>query len=233
MNRLRAGGGRPPGIGAGAGASVGAVRDTLGTLAGPDQRLQIRSNRWIRSASLEIFERTFAITWQVVDSKRPFLALRSEPAHGDGSGAGGALQEAALRARRCMAPGQGLSGARALELHWSVREGSDVLSVSGVATAATSGLSPAAKACLRSTFTGLRLDREASEDALGAATADLSVPGRAGVVVPNGTLFGDGVCARVKEELLKDFNLHTIVRFPNGVFAPYTPIPTNLLFFDR
>lgn len=57
--------------------------------------------------------------------------------------------------------------------------------------------------------------------------------GRAGVVVPNGTLFGDGVCARIKEELLKDFNLHTIVRLPNGVFAPYTPIPTNLLFFDR
>jgi len=58
-------------------------------------------------------------------------------------------------------------------------------------------------------------------------------PARAGVVVPNGTLFGDGVCARIKEELLKEFNLHTIVRLPNGVFAPYTSIPTNILFFDR
>jgi len=58
-------------------------------------------------------------------------------------------------------------------------------------------------------------------------------PARAAVVAPNGTLFGDGVCARIKEELLKEFNLHTIVRLPNGVFAPYTPIPTNLLFFDR
>ena len=58
-------------------------------------------------------------------------------------------------------------------------------------------------------------------------------PGRAGVVVPNGTLFGDGVSARIKEELLREFNLHTIVRLPNGVFAPYTSIPTNLLFFDR
>jgi len=57
--------------------------------------------------------------------------------------------------------------------------------------------------------------------------------GRAAVVVPNGTLFGDGVCARVKEELLREFNLHTIVRLPNGVFAPYTSIPTNLLFFER
>ena len=51
--------------------------------------------------------------------------------------------------------------------------------------------------------------------------------------MPNGTLFGDGVCARIKQELLKEFNLHTIVRLPNGVFAPYTSIPTNLLFFDR
>lgn len=58
-------------------------------------------------------------------------------------------------------------------------------------------------------------------------------PARAAVVVPNGTLFGDGVCARIKEELLKEFNLHTIVRLPNGVFAPYTGIPTNVLFFDR
>ena len=51
--------------------------------------------------------------------------------------------------------------------------------------------------------------------------------GRAAVVVPNGTLFGDGVCARIKQELLTDFSLHIIVRLPNGVFAPYTSIPTN------
>lgn len=57
--------------------------------------------------------------------------------------------------------------------------------------------------------------------------------GRCGIVVPNGTLFGDGVAARIKEQLLKNFNLHTIVRLPNGVFAPYTSIPTNLLFFER
>mgnify|MGYP001172833381 CR=1 FL=1 len=58
-------------------------------------------------------------------------------------------------------------------------------------------------------------------------------PGRAAVVVPNGVLFGDGIAARIKEELLQDFNLHTIVRLPNGVFEPYTPIPTNVIFFDR
>jgi type I restriction enzyme M protein len=57
--------------------------------------------------------------------------------------------------------------------------------------------------------------------------------GRAGVVVPNGTLSGDGVAARIKQDLLDGFNLHTIVRLPDGVFSPYTPIPTNVLFFDR
>jgi len=57
--------------------------------------------------------------------------------------------------------------------------------------------------------------------------------GRCGMIVPNGVLFGDGICARIKEELLREFNVHTIVRLPNGVFAPYTIIPTNLLFFDR
>lgn len=57
--------------------------------------------------------------------------------------------------------------------------------------------------------------------------------GRAAVVVPNGTLFGDGVAALVKEQLVKEFNLHTIVRLQQGVFAPYTDIPANLLFFDR
>lgn len=57
--------------------------------------------------------------------------------------------------------------------------------------------------------------------------------GRAGVVVPNGTLSAEGVGARIKQDLLEGFNLHTVVRLPNGVFSPYTPIPTNVLFFDR
>jgi type I restriction enzyme M protein len=59
------------------------------------------------------------------------------------------------------------------------------------------------------------------------------MPGRAAIVVPNGTLFGDGICARIKEEMLKEYNLHTIVRLPEGTFAPYTDIQANLLFFDR
>jgi type I restriction enzyme M protein len=57
--------------------------------------------------------------------------------------------------------------------------------------------------------------------------------GRCGMVVPNGLLFGDGVAARVKERLLRECDVHTIVRLPEGVFAPYTDIPTNLLFFEK
>lgn len=57
--------------------------------------------------------------------------------------------------------------------------------------------------------------------------------GRAGVVLPDGFLFGEGVATRIKEKLLMDCNLHTIVRLPNGVFAPYTGIKTNLLFFEK
>ncbi|WP_338658551.1 class I SAM-dependent DNA methyltransferase [Paraclostridium sordellii] len=61
----------------------------------------------------------------------------------------------------------------------------------------------------------------------------LSDKGRAGVVLPDGFLFGEGVKTKIKEKLLSEFNLHTIVRMPNGVFAPYTGINTNLLFFEK
>jgi type I restriction enzyme M protein len=57
--------------------------------------------------------------------------------------------------------------------------------------------------------------------------------GRGAIVLPDGTLFGEGVKTRIKEQLLTECNLHTIVRLPNGVFAPYTGIKTNLLFFTK
>jgi type I restriction enzyme M protein len=63
---------------------------------------------------------------------------------------------------------------------------------------------------------------------------DLLKPGgRAAVVLPDGTLFGEGVKTRVKERLLAECELHTIVRLPKGVFAPYTSIQTNVLFFTK
>ncbi|EIJ35405.1 N-6 DNA methylase [Thiothrix nivea] len=57
--------------------------------------------------------------------------------------------------------------------------------------------------------------------------------GRAAVVLPDGTLFGEGVKTKIKKLLLESCNLHTIVRLPNGVFNPYTGIKTNLLFFTK
>jgi type I restriction enzyme M protein len=57
--------------------------------------------------------------------------------------------------------------------------------------------------------------------------------GRAAVVLPDGFLFGEGVKTSIKKELIEDFNLHTIVRLPKGVFSPYTSINTNLLFFEK
>jgi type I restriction enzyme M protein len=57
--------------------------------------------------------------------------------------------------------------------------------------------------------------------------------GRAAVVLPDGSLFGEGVKTRLKEHLMEECNLHTIVRLPNSVFKPYASIGTNLLFFEK
>ena len=57
--------------------------------------------------------------------------------------------------------------------------------------------------------------------------------GRVGVVLPDGSLFGEGVKTRIKEELLKTCNLEVIVRLPNSVFKPYATVGTNLLFFKK
>ena len=57
--------------------------------------------------------------------------------------------------------------------------------------------------------------------------------GRAAVVLPDGSLFGEGVKTRLKQQLLEECNLHTIVRLPNSVFRPYASIGTNLLFFEK
>jgi type I restriction enzyme M protein len=61
----------------------------------------------------------------------------------------------------------------------------------------------------------------------------LKTGGRAAVVLPDGSLFGEGVKTRLKEHLLEECDLHTIVRLPNSVFKPYASIGTNLLFFTK
>ncbi|MBU4485404.1 MAG: type I restriction-modification system subunit M [Candidatus Delongbacteria bacterium] len=57
--------------------------------------------------------------------------------------------------------------------------------------------------------------------------------GRAGIVLPDGSLTGDGVKQRIRQKLLEDCNLHTIIRLPNSVFQPYATVATNLLFFNK
>lgn len=57
--------------------------------------------------------------------------------------------------------------------------------------------------------------------------------GKCAMVLPDGALFGEGVKTRIKEKLLTECNLHTIIRLPKSVFAPYTSINTNLLFFEK
>jgi type I restriction enzyme M protein len=61
----------------------------------------------------------------------------------------------------------------------------------------------------------------------------LKPTGRAGIVLPDGTLFGEGVKTAIKRKLLEECNLHTIIRLPPGVFTPYAGVNTNLLFFDK
>ena len=58
--------------------------------------------------------------------------------------------------------------------------------------------------------------------------------GRAGVIIPDGFLFGtDGAKLAIKQKLLHEFNLHTVIRLPGSIFSPYTSIATNILFFDN
>jgi type I restriction enzyme M protein len=61
----------------------------------------------------------------------------------------------------------------------------------------------------------------------------LKMGGRAGIVLPDGSLTGEGVKLRVRERLLTECNLHTIIRLPNSVFQPYATVATNLLFFTK
>lgn len=61
----------------------------------------------------------------------------------------------------------------------------------------------------------------------------LKTHGRAAIVLPDGSLTGDGVKARIRQHLLETCNLHTIIRLPNSVFQPYASVATNILFFDK
>src|SRR5208282_794662 len=75
--------------------------------------------------------------------------------------------------------------------------------------------------------------RETADLFLALIIRILRPEGRAAVVLPDGSLFGEGVKTRLKEHLMEECNLHNIVRLPNSVFKPYASIGTNLLFFEK
>lgn len=75
--------------------------------------------------------------------------------------------------------------------------------------------------------------RETADLFLALIIRILKSDGRAAVVLPDGSLFGEGVKTRLKEHLMEECNLHTIVRLPNSVFKPYASLGTNLLFFEK
>jgi type I restriction enzyme M protein len=86
---------------------------------------------------------------------------------------------------------------------------------------------------IESNFPAHLRTRETADLFLALIIRLLKSDGRAAVVLPDGTLFGEGVKTRIKEQLLAECNLHTIVRLPNSVFRPYAAIGTNLLFFEK
>ncbi len=86
---------------------------------------------------------------------------------------------------------------------------------------------------IESNFPAHYRTRETADLFLALIMRLLKSSGRAAVVLPDGSLFGEGVKTRLKEALLEECNLHTIVRLPNSVFKPYASIGTNLLFFEK
>jgi type I restriction enzyme M protein len=86
---------------------------------------------------------------------------------------------------------------------------------------------------IESNFPSHLQTRETADLFLALIIRLLKPGGRAAVVLPDGSLFGEGVKTRLKEQLMAECNLHTIVRLPNSAFRPYASIGTNLLFFER
>lgn len=86
---------------------------------------------------------------------------------------------------------------------------------------------------IESNFPAAYRTRETADLFLALIVRLLKDGGRAAVVLPDGSLFGEGVKTRLKEHLMAECNLHTIVRLPNSVFRPYASIGTNLLFFEK
>ena len=92
----------------------------------------------------------------------------------------------------------------------------------------------AEKADVKSHFPADLASSETADLFMSVIMYRLKENGRAAVILPDGFLFGtDNAKINIKKKLLNEFNLHTIIRMPSSVFSPYTPITTNILFFDN
>lgn len=89
------------------------------------------------------------------------------------------------------------------------------------------------KAIIQQNFPAQFQSAETADLFMALITYRLKKDGRAAVVIPDGFLFGTGAKQAIKERLVTKFNLHTVVRLPTSVFAPYTSIATNVVFFDN
>lgn len=86
---------------------------------------------------------------------------------------------------------------------------------------------------LESNFPAHLQTRETADLFLALIIRLLRKDGRCAVVLPDGFMFGEGVKQRIKQQLMEECNLHTVVRLPNSVFKPYATVGTNLLFFEK
>lgn len=130
--------------------------------------------------------RTFRLSWRVPDTREPSLSWSVEPAAGDGSGLEVVLDEASLRARRCLSRGQGIDGADVFALHFAVPAGSSRVEATAFEEAGH-GLSAGAVGCLRASLAGLRLPEPVEASVLGLAHGTLSVPRPPGMHTPQPT----------------------------------------------
>lgn len=90
------------------------------------------------------------------------------------------------------------------------------------------------KADVKNHFPGDLASSETADLFMSVIMYRLKKNGRAAVILPDGFLFGtDNAKVNIKKKLLREFNLHTIIRLPGSVFSPYTSITTNILFFDN
>lgn len=162
--------------------------------------------------------RTYELNWVIPDSLRPAFTVQNTSSAASGPAVREALDRALLRARRCFARGEGISGSVPLEAHWSTRAGSERVGIA-LSRPGGHGLAAGTLACAERTLTDVRLEQPAEQDGLGVAELRLDVPQPPGSARPQAltvTGFQLQVDAREGEERIG----RTTVDFHPGVLPP-------------